>query len=57
MGVVKYLLDSNAAIDYIGGILSPARITWLDSIIDQDVFISVINQIEILGFILQIRQT
>lgn len=50
MEVIKYLLDSNAAIDYIGGILPSARIAWLDSIIDQNILISVINQIEILGF-------
>lgn len=50
MGNVKYLMDSNTAIDYIGGILPSSKIKWLDGIIKHDVFISVINKIEILGF-------
>ncbi len=46
----KYLLDSNAAIDYIGGKLPVKAVAWLDGIIEADVSVSVINRIEILGF-------
>ena len=46
----KYLLDSNAAIDYVGGILPQKAIAWLDSIIESEVSMSVINRIEVLGF-------
>jgi predicted nucleic acid-binding protein len=50
MEMKKYLLDSNAVIDYIGGILPQKSIEWLDSIIETAVSMSVINRIEALGF-------
>ena len=50
MAMKKYLLDSNAAIDYIGGKLPEKAVAWLDSIVDNDVIVSVINRIEVLGF-------
>lgn len=45
-----YLLDTNAAIDYIGGDLTEKATAWLDGIIETEVALSVINQIEMLGF-------
>jgi toxin FitB len=50
MAVKRYLLDSNAVIDYIGGILPVKAISWLDGIIDTEAAITVINRIEILSF-------
>ena len=47
---MTFLLDTNAAIDYIGGTLPGKAIAWLDSIVDTEVAVSVINQIEMLGF-------
>ncbi|MEQ1747257.1 MAG: type II toxin-antitoxin system VapC family toxin [Saprospiraceae bacterium] len=46
---MNYLLDTNAAIDYIGGALPDKAIAWLDGIVDSEAAISVINQIEMLG--------
>ncbi len=43
-------MDTNIAIDYIGGVLPNKAVQWLDSVIDTEVAISVINKIEILGF-------
>ncbi|TAK49528.1 MAG: type II toxin-antitoxin system VapC family toxin [Saprospiraceae bacterium] len=50
MAVKLYLLDSNAAIDYIGAILPAKAIAWLDSAVDNEVAMSVINRIEVLSF-------
>jgi predicted nucleic acid-binding protein len=47
---LNYLLDTNAAIDYIGGTLPVKAIAWLDTIVETNTAISVINQIEMLGF-------
>lgn len=47
---MKFLLDTNAAIDYIGGTLPNKAIAWLDGLVDTELAISVINQIEMLGF-------
>ena len=47
---MNFLLDTNTVIDYIGGALPEKAITWLDSIVDSEAAISVINQIEMLGF-------
>jgi predicted nucleic acid-binding protein len=46
----QYLMDTNVAIDYIGGNLPQKANDWLDSHIDTVIYISVINKIEILGF-------
>lgn len=50
MALIQYLLDTNSGIEYIAGSLPPKAIVWLDSIIETEVAISVINQIEMLGF-------
>jgi hypothetical protein len=44
-------MDTNVAIDYISGILPEKAIHWLDIAIDnQEIALSAINKIEILGF-------
>ncbi|TVQ93738.1 MAG: type II toxin-antitoxin system VapC family toxin [Bacteroidetes bacterium] len=46
----EYLVDTNVAIDYIGEVLPEIAMSMLDSIIDGQFYISVINKIELLGF-------
>lgn len=46
----KYLLDSNTIIDYLEGKLPSTALNKLDRIVDQKAKISVITQIEILGW-------
>ena len=43
-------MDTNVAIDYIGGLLPQKANQWLDITVENDITISVINKIEILGF-------
>ena len=50
MGREEYLLDTNAAIGYIGETLPEKALTFIDAIIDGRFYISVINKIELLGF-------
>lgn len=50
MAVKTHLLDSNAVIDYIGGVLPGDTLFWLDSIVETELAMSVINQIEVLSF-------
>jgi predicted nucleic acid-binding protein len=50
MEVKQFLLDTNTMVDYVGDLLPRASIAWLDSVVDSAVAISVINQIEVLGF-------
>jgi len=50
MGKQKYLIDTNVAIEYIGETLPEKALSMLDSIINGQYFISVINRIELLGF-------
>lgn len=50
MALIQYLLDSNSGIEYIAGSLPTKAVAWLDNIIETEVAISVINQIEMLGF-------
>lgn len=45
-----YLIDTNVAIEYIGGTLPENALNKLDEIIDEQFSISVINKIELLGF-------
>ena len=46
-----YLIDSNAVIEFLGGMLPSASNDRLEDIVDQnDHSLSVINQIEVLGF-------
>lgn len=46
----KYLIDTNAIIEYLGDVLPQEALTLLDGIIDRQFYISVINKIELLGF-------
>ena len=47
----QYLIDTNAVIEFLGNTLPVSGSTWLQSIIDQNLYhLSVINQIELLGF-------
>ncbi len=50
MAALKYLLDSNGIIGYIGGDLPTKSELWLDSLVDDQLAISVINKMEVLGF-------
>jgi predicted nucleic acid-binding protein len=50
MATLKYLLDSNGIIDYIGGNLPRKSEVWLDTIVDDQLATSVINKMEVLGF-------
>ena len=44
-------MDTNVGIDLLGGLLPPNVVTWLDThILANDICISVINEIELLGF-------
>ncbi|MCB9304111.1 MAG: type II toxin-antitoxin system VapC family toxin [Lewinellaceae bacterium] len=45
-----YLIDSNAVIDYLMGKLPPSGTAFLDEIINDVPNVSVITQIEVLGF-------
>ena len=42
----EYLIDTNVAIEYIGEALPEKVLTMLDSIIDRQFYISIINKIE-----------
>lgn len=47
----QYLIDSNAVIEFLGGILPPSASNRLQDIVDLNTqHLSVINQIELLGF-------
>jgi len=47
----SYLIDTNVAIDLLGGLLPTKAIAWLDRhISDKVICMSVINEIELLGF-------
>ncbi len=50
MGNKGFLINTNVAIDYIGELLPGHRLDMLDSIIDGQFYISIINKIELLGF-------
>lgn len=45
----RYLIDTNAISDYLGGKFSNNGLDFMDSIIDDTPTISVINRIELLG--------
>ncbi|MEX0980454.1 MAG: type II toxin-antitoxin system VapC family toxin [Bacteroidales bacterium] len=51
MGSKGYLIDTNVAIEYIGEALPEKALDMLDGIIDSQFYLSVINKIELLGFI------
>lgn len=47
----KYLLDTNAVIEFLGGTLPNSGAAWVEEIVADDAhFLSVINHIELLGF-------
>lgn len=46
----KYLIDSNAVIDYLGKKLPPTGMDFMNLIIDSVPNISVVTKIEVLGF-------
>jgi predicted nucleic acid-binding protein len=46
----KYLLDTNTVLDYMGNKLPVSAKTTLAQIIDDEINLSVINKIELLGF-------
>lgn len=47
----QYLMDTNVVIEFLGGTIPNSGSTWLQNIIDQNLsYVSVINQIELLGF-------
>ena len=50
MGQEQYLIDSNAIIDYLNGKLPTEGMVFMDSVVDKTPIISVISQIEVLGF-------
>ncbi len=50
MAQAKYLIDTNAIIDYLGGKLPHSGMEFLEKIIPQYSFISIISKIELLGF-------
>jgi predicted nucleic acid-binding protein len=50
MGKTRYLIDTNAVIDYLGGKLTPSGMSFMGKIIDSRPIISVITKIELLGF-------
>ncbi len=50
MGQEQYLIDSNAVIDYLNGKLPIDGMIFMNSVVDEILTISVISQIEVLGF-------
>jgi len=46
----RYLIDSNTVIDYLDGKLPPTGMSFIDTIVDDTVLVSVITKIEVLGF-------
>jgi predicted nucleic acid-binding protein len=46
----KYLIDSNAAIDYLRGSLPASGMTFMDGVVNDIPKVSIITKIEVLGF-------
>jgi predicted nucleic acid-binding protein len=46
----KFLIDTNTVLDYMGGKLSDKAKKFISQVIDDEINISVINKIELLGF-------
>ncbi len=46
----KYLIDSNAVIDYLGHKLPPSGMEFMDKVFDAIPNVSVVTKIEVLGF-------
>lgn len=47
---MRYLLDTNTIIDYLGGLLSETATQKMGIIVDDEPLTSVISQMETLGF-------
>lgn len=50
MGREEYLIDTNTTIQYIAESLPNKALSFLDKLIDDRFYISVVNKIELLGF-------
>jgi predicted nucleic acid-binding protein len=50
MEQTRYLVDTNAVIDYLGNKLPPSGMEFMNSLVDSSLYISLISKIEILGF-------
>ena len=46
----KYLMDSNVVIDYLRGSLPAAGMTFMDGVVNDIPKVSIVTQIEVLGF-------
>ena len=46
----RYLLDSNAVIDYIARLFPSKAWQWMDDVINNEINVSVITKIEVLSF-------
>lgn len=46
----QYLIDSNAVIDYLSGLLPPQGMDFLSEVVNGVPQVSVISQIEVLGY-------
>ena len=46
----QYLIDTNAAVDYIGNKLPAEGMEFMNKLIDNIPFVSVVTKIEVLGF-------
>jgi len=46
----KYLLDSNAIIDYVARLYPDNTREWFNSIIDEEINVSIVTKIEVLSF-------
>ncbi len=47
---IKYLLDSNTVIDYIGRQHPDKSRLWLNQVIDEEINVSIITKIEVLSY-------
>lgn len=50
MGPERYLIDSNSAIDYLGGKLSTPGMIFMPGVVNAGPVVSVITKIEVLGY-------
>lgn len=50
MEQTRYLVDTNAVIDYLGNKLPSSGMDFMNSLVDSNLYISVISKIELLGF-------
>ncbi|NJO69338.1 MAG: type II toxin-antitoxin system VapC family toxin [Bacteroidetes bacterium] len=50
MATTGYLIDTNAAIDYLGNAMPKSGLVFMDSVIDKEYSISVISHIELYAY-------